>query len=453
MKKCIHCGSPLPDEASFCHKCAKSQIEKQRPLPPKSGKKKMLRALFALVLAVAVIFSLMLIAPKSSDSPSEPTPAPSTEPTPTPTPEPTPTPTPEANIYDNGGAEISYTYEGKTYHLAVSFTQRDSIEHCAEGEAEEEAVIGAEQNYRTFANFFVLSKDKSAFVNDEFSKLIKDARISAVPADGAQALEMSKPAPHPEHPEPCLTSNFHFNVVNGRNDITWELEMLNGDIIRLHHAFIVSATEQISYSYLTTPMDTIEELQLLVDSICAEASEEAEVSIFLPPMIYEGELHIPKRSINFIGTFGGENGSVRTTFTGTDTVDGFGPTASSFRNIAFEVPGGIGVFARQSVVLDNCTLRGCETGAYAEGEGWIIAMGCFFEENGIGLDLNNYTNARLNNPEYYFNSFTGNDIGFRLSSCTYKSDFCFDNCTFSGNGTSIMNLCVNNINAETSHFE
>ncbi len=442
MKKCINCGAELPDEASFCHKCATSQIVRSIPAIPKPRNIKFLRALLALVLAVAVILSLVLIFSHDSEPPAEPTPTPAAEPT--------PSPTPEANIYDNGSAEMSYTHEGNTYRLAVSFTKRDSIAHCAEGESEEEAVIGAEQNYRTFANFFVLSEDKSAFADNEFSKLVRDVRISATPANGAQALEMSTPAPNPEQPDPFLVSDFYFNVGNGRNDITWEIEMLNGDIIRLHHAFIVRATEQISYSYLTTSMDTIEELQLLVDTVCAEADEDAEVSIFLPPLIYEGELRIPKRSINFIGTFGGENSSVRTTFTGTVTVDGFGPTASSFRNVVFEVPGGIGVFARQSVVLDNCTLRGCETGAYAEEAGWVIAIGCFFEENGIGLDINNYTNARLNNPEYYFNSFTDNGIGFRLSSCTYKSDFRFEDCTFSGNGQDIMNLCANRIDLSSA---
>ena len=32
--KCQYCGAPLPEDAAFCHCCARSQITKKAMLPP-----------------------------------------------------------------------------------------------------------------------------------------------------------------------------------------------------------------------------------------------------------------------------------------------------------------------------------------------------------------------------------------------------------------------------------
>lgn len=52
-KKCIYCGSPLPDTASFCPSCAKSQIRKRKLRGPMLSRK--------VLWSAAVLFSLVLL--------------------------------------------------------------------------------------------------------------------------------------------------------------------------------------------------------------------------------------------------------------------------------------------------------------------------------------------------------------------------------------------------------
>lgn len=52
-KKCIYCGSPLPDTASFCSSCARSQIRKRRLRGPMLSRK--------ILWAASVLFLLVLL--------------------------------------------------------------------------------------------------------------------------------------------------------------------------------------------------------------------------------------------------------------------------------------------------------------------------------------------------------------------------------------------------------
>lgn len=55
-KQCKNCGTDLPEDASFCPRCAQSQIERQEVKPPRLWRKKALIAIgCALVLAAAVL--------------------------------------------------------------------------------------------------------------------------------------------------------------------------------------------------------------------------------------------------------------------------------------------------------------------------------------------------------------------------------------------------------------
>ena len=59
-KKCIKCGQPLPDNASFCPHCTAVQKEKQEIKAPKRWRKAAFGATAVVVLlaAVGVAFSL-----------------------------------------------------------------------------------------------------------------------------------------------------------------------------------------------------------------------------------------------------------------------------------------------------------------------------------------------------------------------------------------------------------
>lgn len=58
-KQCKNCGTDLPEDASFCPRCAQSQIERQEVKPPRLWRKKALIAVgCTLVLAAALRLSL-----------------------------------------------------------------------------------------------------------------------------------------------------------------------------------------------------------------------------------------------------------------------------------------------------------------------------------------------------------------------------------------------------------
>lgn len=58
-KQCKNCGTDLPEDASFCPRCAQSQIERREVKPPRLWRKKALIAVgCALVLAAALCLSL-----------------------------------------------------------------------------------------------------------------------------------------------------------------------------------------------------------------------------------------------------------------------------------------------------------------------------------------------------------------------------------------------------------
>lgn len=56
-KKCIYCGSPLPDTASFCPSCAKSQIWKRKLQGPMISH----RLLFAIAILLLVIIAALVL--------------------------------------------------------------------------------------------------------------------------------------------------------------------------------------------------------------------------------------------------------------------------------------------------------------------------------------------------------------------------------------------------------
>ena len=434
MKKCVHCGAPLHDEASFCHACAQSQREPKIPVPPKPFKKApaFIALAFILALGIAAAIAMLPQPPQSTEEPES---------------------SYSPRVFDNGGADMVYTHEGREFLLAVSFSPRDSLAEFAAGEFSSQPVIGVDENYMTYDHLFVISGDKSRFANEDFGKLVKEVRVSATPTDDWAALELSAPEADPENPNVFLRTGFYFNVSKGRNDICWEIEMLNGDRIYLHQVFSVSAAKTLSYSHTEYPMSTIDELQELINSISSGTGVDTEVNIYLPPVVYDGGLTIDHRSINLIGSSSASQGVERTTFAGTVTVNAYAPNASTFQSIAFEVPDGIGVLARESVMLENCVFRGCSVGAYAEYGGWICSLGCLFENNGVGIDINNPGNASLCNTEFIGHRFIGNGIAFRLSETAYAEPMVFHGCVFSGNGENIVNLDTNAIDLSGAVME
>ena len=56
-KKCKNCGAELPEDASFCPRCAQSQIEKAEVNPPRLWRKKALIAASCVILLALAVFA------------------------------------------------------------------------------------------------------------------------------------------------------------------------------------------------------------------------------------------------------------------------------------------------------------------------------------------------------------------------------------------------------------
>lgn len=440
MKKCIHCGAPLHEEASFCHHCAKSQRESHSPELPKR-RKRGLRAAAALCLAAVLASGLWVLWPRE-EPPAEPAPGPglSLAAEPASAPEPTPGPA----VYDNGGAEIDYTADGESYRILASFTPREGEARFLSGNYSAGHAISPGGNYMTFTHLFVVS-EAGEFANEAFGELVEEVRISAEPVGGSEALEPSAPTLSPDDPYVFRMSGFYYNESKGENELCWEIKMKNGDTLRLYQSFTVSTVEVLSLHYTEQPMATIEELRSLLESLSVGVDPDTEITLYLPPVVYEGGLSFETRSFELVGSTDGETGA-RTTFTGTVNVYGYGPTVSSFTNIAFAAEGQTGLYASESVWLENCAFTGCSVGAYADAGAWLCTLGCVFRDNGVGMEINNPGGARLTNTDFTGHSFMDNGVAFRLSACGSSETMDFIGCSFSGNGQDVECLTENKVN-------
>ena len=78
--KCQYCGAPLPEDAAFCHCCAKSQITKKAMLPPEKQPPRLRPAAAAAVCAGILLVSGFavrhaLTAPAPTEAPETEAPA------------------------------------------------------------------------------------------------------------------------------------------------------------------------------------------------------------------------------------------------------------------------------------------------------------------------------------------------------------------------------------------
>lgn len=102
-KKCIKCGHPLPDNASFCPHCTAVQMEKKEVKTPRRWKKKMLMVLgiLAVVAAVGTLISLHH----------------------------------RPQTYE-GSAQIVYPDKDKSYKVLLTFSEGDGVTGHAQGDVQ-----------------------------------------------------------------------------------------------------------------------------------------------------------------------------------------------------------------------------------------------------------------------------------------------------------------------------
>lgn len=447
-KTCKSCGRELPDAAAFCPHCETVQTDKQQVTPPRRWRKRALGiAALVLVLVLAVGTGWYLTSRNAPEPEIQAAPEGESQEALLPEEEPAEPVAEEAEgdgpqVYE-GGAEVVYG----DYHLLLTyFTQSGS-----EGTAHEavEPSVRADQSLAYPSQFFALKNTTKEDRWEEFSAELESVTLETIPEEGADQMEFREPR-HDEGFAPAgLISDITYTASCGTNEIRWTFHMKNGDTIILRQYIHATLRETAIYRYEETPMDTLEELQALLDTIDQEVDPETSVVIYLPPVTYAGGLTLENRTYTFYGSTEWDN---RTTFTDTVEIKIQNPQVMEIYGVNFTGNGGVGVDASESVVMEDCTFTGWDTALLAEAGGWACVDRSVFKDNGVGLHVDCRRTTYFGDT-FEALRFLGNGTGILFTSVPNDILLFFPECIFSGNETDIDNQIGAPLDTSGATFE
>lgn len=411
-KRCINCGAELPEDASFCPHCAQSQIEKAEAKPPRLWRKKALIALVCVILLVLAVLTCVLYhRPKTYE----------------------------------GGASVIYADEDGEYEILASFVSSD----LANRVPEEQRTISLSANETSClpALLGVFQNGELADTEAFFEK-VESCTLEALPNEKG-ALQISNPIYDTVFSPAARECDVIFTGESGTNELIWTLQMKNGDTIRLKQTLEVIPLVHQAFTPEDAPLETMEGLKALLDRINTEVPADTIVDIYLPPVTYTGNLTVVSRAVNFYGC---NDGSGRTTFTGTLSVRTDSPSNMMLCDLDFAGSGGTGLSSTASTLIFGCSFSGWDIGAAVQDGGMIGVENCVFQNNGIGFryDTANYSFFKTGFPDC---AFQDNGIGVQFARLpgTMALDFAFT--VFSGNTIDIDNPIEYPIDLSKAIFE
>lgn len=411
-KKCIYCGTELPEDASFCPHCAQSQIEKVETKSPRLWRKKALIALACVILlALAVLTCVLYHRPKTYE----------------------------------GGASVIYSDKDGDYELLVGTISSDLANRVPE---EYRTVSLATDEMSCLPALLGIFRNGEQADTEAFFEKVESCTLEAFPNENG-ALEIASPIYDTVFSPAARECDVIFTGASGTNELVWTLQMKNGDTIRLRQTFAVIPLVHQAFTPEDAPLETMEDLKALLDRIDTEVPADTIVDIFLPPVSYTGNLSIVSRAVNFYGC---SDGSGRTAFTGTLSVRTDSPSNVTLCDLDFVGNGGTGLSSTASALIFGCSFSGWDIGAAVQDGGMIGVENCVFQNNGIGFryDTANYSFFKTGFPDC---TFEGNGIGVQFSRLpgTMPLDFAFT--VFSGNEIDIDNPIGYPIDLSNAVFE
>ena len=414
-RACPHCGVSLRSDAAFCPFCAENIRPRQTVKVPSHLWRKGLR--YTVILAV---LALLTAAVYNYVTP---------------------------NVYDARG-ELTYTLEGNDYHLAVTFRN--------DGAPEAEYTVQVEEDgrYDRDAKLFITHVDTGVDAGQMFNQQIVSAYAQVTqPEDSPSPVTWLQPAfANDPATEGLLHSVLNFTGESqGPVELQWHIGMKNGDTIILRQKLNLATVDSLHYYPEDFPMDTIEELQALVEQIQAEVPLPTVVHLHLPPVAYEGGLTIDGRTINLYGSLGEHN--MRTTFLGPVVYKPEQDPQGFIQFIDFRGGGsGTGLTVEADCHVEDCGFSGWETGLLIGGEDWADPVGCLFEDNSVGFRFDSggsYVNAN----RFEGNAFLDNGTAVELLRVPGTKTLYFDGCRFAGNDTDLSNPAGHPVNISYATFE
>lgn len=429
-KKCIRCGAPLPEGATFCPVCTASQVERQTlPMPRRRRRVWPLAAgcLLLVTLALPIGAALWNSTPQAETPPPEDT-LPLT-----------------ISRESEDGAEPRYGelcqiyYEGEDgqlYHVFASFSP--GIDGSSTMRGYRSALLEPDCTDTGPLTLFVEEVASGRNGRDSFSALLEDWSVTVAAPDGGERCTLSDPTfDYISTTDALLYQELTGTSACADNEILWTLQMKNGDVVTVKQGVTYSLKTVVEYHWEDTPMSTAAELQALLDDIAASAKAEEAVYLYLPAADYDAPV-----SVNTPMTLVGQEG---TTFSATLTAsvpdyDGWTEPVVALRSLTFSGTGGTGVNACGPVYLRGCRFTGWDVAAQAVNGGWIFCQeDVRFDRNAVALRLNsNFSvscGGNINNT-----SFTRNGVALQLERIPgERMGLILDYCTFYGNGTDIEN--------------
>ena len=414
IRSCPHCGAQLPEVASFCPHCAQDISQRKEVSPPRHMPR------WALYSALMVLAALLLARGLYLRS--------------------------RPQVCGNGTAEILYTDGGVTYQvLAGWINDRFDPAHQVYQPADVSDML-----YTFPQCLYINHPESGANAKDEFMEKVERVTAAFVETDSEELpWTCDEPVPRPDYaPEAALVSSIHYYSGSGQGTLQWTIEMKNGDFIHLYQAIEAHPLEVYRFTPEDTPLNTVEEVQALLDSLNEiTGGGQNTVDIHLPPVTYDGGITIPRE----INLYGAEEGG-RTVFTGPVRMAFPNQGISWIYDIDFVGSGnGVGFSTSTRTFLQRCRFSGWRTGVLVQ-DAWVSAFECTFEDNGIGLHYNADTAIPMSS-HYRGNIFRNNDTGILFERVPNRMALSFPEVVFSGNGTDIDNRCGQELDLSEAVFD
>ena len=409
MKKCIHCGAQLPDAAGFCPYCRRKQKEEDARTARRRSWGKLIAIGAVLLLALAA-WGIAALVSSLRYTPVD---------------------------YVSDTSTIAYADRSGSYVLCLRWDNGEAGDLVSRVISEGE---GGSATSLLYAYDAETGEDRRA----AFLRRVERVTVEAVPRSGGETVELGQPVKDGGAVRGALLG---YSAASGTNDIVWTLSMKNGDTISLRHALRVVKQRSFIYSYTDYDLSTLEKLEAFLLSLESGPSADAAVTIYLPPVRYEGGLRLSSRSFAFVGSTEGEG----TIFTDTVYVEVRTPQIVEFSNIRFVALGGTGLSATEGAILRGCSFEGWDIGVDSRDGSWVAAYDCDFIANGVGFRFNSGTST-LSSPTYSGDRFVGNGIGFQILKTPSRVVLSFPGCTFERNSTDIDNPIYKGVNTKGTTF-
>lgn len=419
-KVCPHCGAALHPEASFCPRCAQSIQPRKEVSPPRHMPRRALAsALLILLAAVVLLASTVWLQTRPK-------------------------------TYESDTGELLYTGRAGTYRLCLSRTDPPA----PTPENHYHAVL--DDSYRDPVPLYALDPDSGAPVTESFLQNTASVSAQINSSETYVSVTCTEPQPSDYYPSAAAVTFVDFQLVapgDYEAELVYTVTMKNGDTLRLTQKERYTSINVFQYTAQDEPMETIEELQALVDRVTASSDEYDQIYLYLPAVTYEGGLTMKNRCINLYGSVGPDG--QRTTFTGSTQITS--PRGvREFHDIHFFGSGqGTGVRALDTsrLHLIGCRVSGWETGFLAEDHAWINADETAFVDNTVGMCFNAQDTPMVSDNFYNNDTFQGNETAVLLERVSGDAPLNFPGTRFTGNGTDIDNRCGQEVDLSKAIFD